>query len=212
MKDSKDQLRQLWQVLRDRLKCKICESGPRAGKTQWYRCLAQHQICQDCKREICPCDQVITKKHCELTEELLKQDFWQSSCSNWWRGCKEILGQNHMIVHEEDCIYRLVHCPFVNCKSKAMPFYELLEDMKKENHKHLGKEHLMKEEEKLVYQNNLSKMFWSRQSFCHPLRLMDFLSTKSFPGKKFSFFSGFLAHGTGILDWSKFRVLKKRIF
>ena len=126
------------QVLNERLKCKICETGPRAGKSHWYQCYDRHDICQDClevaKNKNCSCGKPISKVFCATTEELLKLDLMRFKCINTSRGCKEIFGEKAMISHEEDCIYRLVPCPNDRCQVKV-PFHELLDHMKeKEKH------------------------------------------------------------------------------
>ena len=118
-------------VLKERLKCKICENGVKAGKLRWFRCLKQHQICETCKvnAEKCPCGKDILEDHCEIIEELLKSKTMQFSCANESRGCPEVQCEESMLLHENECVYRLVQCPNMYCKSKV-PFNELLEHMK----------------------------------------------------------------------------------
>ena len=119
------------QVMYEKLKCQVCETGPTAGKSQWYQCLSHHQICQDCKTaELtkCPCGRMISSDHCSLNEELLKLTTMRFKCKNTKNGCKETLSEEAMISHQIDCIYRLVKCPRIVCGTKV-PFHELLEHM-----------------------------------------------------------------------------------
>ena len=119
------------QVMYEKLKCQVCETGPTAGKSQWYQCLSHHQICQDCKTaELtkCPCGRFISSEHCSFSEELLKLTTMRFKCKNTKNGCKETLGEEAMISHQIDCIYRLVKCPRMACGTKV-PFHELLEHM-----------------------------------------------------------------------------------
>ena len=121
------------QMLYEKLKCYICESRLTAGKDHWYRCLQDHMICQDC-REVketkkCSCTKSITLQYCQVIEALLNADKMQFKCENLTRGCQETKEKEDMILHQTECIYRLVKCPHVNCESKA-PFHELLDHMK----------------------------------------------------------------------------------
>ena len=115
------------QVFKERLKCKICENGLKAGKLRWFRCPLNHQVCQDCKAKCkkCPCGKNISEFHCEIVEDLLKAKSMRFSCSNESRGCQESSGEEAMIHHEGECTYRLINCPHTTCKSKV-PFHELL--------------------------------------------------------------------------------------
>ena len=115
------------QVLRDQWKCGICENGPRAGRVSWYKCNAEHSICQDCYQETCQtkitktirkkgkdklkkknCNATVLKKPCKVTEALLSMKSMRFMCVNESRGCREILDKEAMIYHEPECIYRMV--------------------------------------------------------------------------------------------------------
>ena len=131
---SREDLNETCQVLYDTLKCEICQSSLKAGKTRWYRCQNHHQICQTCKevtkREKCACLTKILKDHCPVTEKLLKIKVMRFSCMNESRGCTEIFGEEDMNIHEFECIYRIVECPRTSCKTKVQ-FQELVEHMKR---------------------------------------------------------------------------------
>ena len=53
-----------------------------------------------------------------------------NSCSNGVRGCQTSSGEQAMVAHEAECIYRVVQCPSKLCQSK-IPFHYLLEHMEK---------------------------------------------------------------------------------
>ena len=121
------------QILYEKLKCYICESRLTTGKHHWYRCTQGHMICQDC-REVketkkCSCAKSIPLQYCQIIEALLNADKMQFKCENLTRGCQETKEKEDMILHQTECIYRLVKCPRVNCESKV-PFHELLVHMK----------------------------------------------------------------------------------
>ena len=123
------------QTLYEKLECYICKSGLRAGKPHWYRCTQDHRICQDCReveeKKNCSCTKFIPLKYCEVIDALLSLDKMQFKCENLSRGCQESLDKENMIYHQTECIYRLVRCPCITCKSKApAPFHELLDHMK----------------------------------------------------------------------------------
>merc|ERR1712049_79102 len=123
----------------EKLKCQVCETGPTAGKSQWYECLSHHQICKDCKigdtKDLnkCPCGRFISSEHCPMVEDLLKLKTTVFKCKNTKEGCREFLEKEAMISHEPECIYRSVKCPDILCKSK-IPFHELILHMETNKH------------------------------------------------------------------------------
>ena len=123
--------------IRNDIVCQVCESRPRPGKTQWYRCLKLHQICQDCrgKNEYCSCGKLIeisglcfdqTMQYCKMTEDLLnvKGMKFQISCKHKKNGCQETFSESELD-HEDECIFRVVPCPWnaiivsVKCEAKV---------------------------------------------------------------------------------------------
>jgi len=125
------------QTFYDTLKCHICESRLKAGKHRWYRCTQPHMICQDCKevkeKNYCSCDYLISFEHCKVIESLLNVKAMKFKCENLARGCQESLDKENMICHQTECIYRLVKCPRIPCKSKV-PFHELFDHMVENNY------------------------------------------------------------------------------
>ena len=123
------------QILIEQLKCYICKDGLKAGKHRWYRCLQLHMICQDCKEAgnlaNCLCKKKISLEFCKMTEALLNAKKMRFSCENQSRGCQEKLDEENMIFHQSECIFRLVVCPNLKCKSEV-PFYDLLNHMSTE--------------------------------------------------------------------------------
>ena len=126
------------QILIEQLKCYICKSGLKAGKHRWYRCPQLHMICQECKEvlvlEHCSCMKKISFEYCKMTEALLNTEKMRFKCENQSRGCQENLDGENMIFHQSECIYRLVVCPNLTCRSKV-PFHDLLNHMKTEEYK-----------------------------------------------------------------------------
>ena len=123
----------LSQTLYEKLECYICESRLTAGKHHWYRCTLGHRICQDC-REVketkkCSCTKFIPLQYCDVIEALLSLDKMQFKCENLKRGCQESSDKENLILHQTECIYRLVKCPHIKCESKVS-FHELLDHMK----------------------------------------------------------------------------------
>ena len=138
------------QVLKDQWKCGICENGPRAGRVSWYKCNAEHSICQDCYdcykyKETCQteitktirkrgkdklkkkiCNAIVLKKPCKLTEALLRMKSMRFMCVNESRGCKEILDKEAMIYHEAECIYRLIPRYHGLHSLDTLPFHEVV--------------------------------------------------------------------------------------
>ena len=130
--DYSGDLSQICQVLYDRLKCIFCGNHVRAGKYRWYKCFnGKHQICEDCKETKSKCCGMLISKYCEMTEELLKIKSIGFKCMNTSRGCQEIHGEEAMITHEAECIYRLVTCPNLECQDDVS-FHELLEHLEQD--------------------------------------------------------------------------------
>lgn len=102
--------------IENQLICRICNGYPERGEPRWYRCTGLHQICQDCKeakgKDSCKCGNPIIRDHCQMTEAFLKVKT-RSKCKNVKRGCQEILGEEEMVLHAPECIFRLVPCPYV---------------------------------------------------------------------------------------------------
>ena len=131
------------EILIEQLKCYICKSGVKVGKHRWYRCPQQHMICQDCMNKrgsysvpSCDCRKKI-HGYCRIIEAMLSSEKMRFNCENQSRGCQEMLDTNNrenMIFHQSECIYRLVECPNLKCRSKV-PFYDLLDHMKTEEYK-----------------------------------------------------------------------------
>ena len=129
------------QTLIERLKCEICGSQARAGKTRWYSCPDQHKICQDCKedKQVQFCGspgKIISANFCTILEELLNDASMRFKCTNSSRGCEEILGKEAMIEHETDCIYRLVVCPSRSsalCCNAEVQYSNLIEHLKRKH-------------------------------------------------------------------------------
>ena len=127
------------QVIANQLKCYVCGCGPRAGKPHhWYKCFSSHQICENCKAVKCKCGEAITKEKCKVIEALLKSKTMRFNCFNQIRGCRENSGEDAMIFHEQECIYRLVKCPKIDCELKV-PFHKLSQHMK------VNREHVFKQ-------------------------------------------------------------------
>ena len=128
------------EILIEQLKCYICKSGVKVGKHRWYRCPQQHMICQDCMKSreaysvpSCDCKKKI-HGYCKMTEAMLSSETMRFNCENQLRGCQEKLDEENMIFHQSECVYRLVECPNLKCRSKV-PFHDLLNHMKTESFK-----------------------------------------------------------------------------
>ena len=122
------------QTFYEKLKCYICESRLRAGKHHWYKCFAFHLVCQDCKEvkgnKKCSCTKPIASEYCEVIEALLNTAKMQFKCENLIRGCQESSDKENIILHQTECIYRLVKCPRPSGCGLKVPFHELLDHMK----------------------------------------------------------------------------------
>lgn len=94
--------------MRNDLNCEICGATPRPGKTQWFRCLKLHPICQDCQSRFkkCYCEEPISKEHCKMTEQLLNTKRMKLNCKNTKNGCREVLADSALDDHESECIFR----------------------------------------------------------------------------------------------------------
>ena len=124
--------------IRNELVCQICKGHARPGKKQWYRCLAPHMICQDCKlkNKKCSCGSRISKEYCRMTEKLLSIDGMKYNCANTKNGCQEVRDENALEDHEPECIYRLVPCLYNSlsheCDCEKVTFHEVIQHYEEE--------------------------------------------------------------------------------
>ena len=167
------------EILGKELKCYICKSGPKAGKSlQWYRCLSMHQICWVCRKvktekiKKCSCGKAISDEYCKMTEAILKSKSMRFMCKNEERGCQQILNEESTILHESECIYRMVKCPNPNCKSKV-PFHELLEHMAP---KCIVNDFSQKDNEKWIQKYSLKSEWKAIRPFKHEIDRKVFFS------------------------------------
>ena len=96
------------QILHEQLLCYICESGLKAGKHHWYRCIQGHMVCQDCIKEKnnCSCKKPFVPEHCNVIKALLKAKKMQFKCENHAEGCQKLLDKENMTFHHAECIFR----------------------------------------------------------------------------------------------------------
>ena len=170
------------QVLNERLKCHKCKSGLRAGKLRWSKCLKNHLICQDCRFDYCSCGNVIVEEHCPIIEELLKAKTMRFTCKNESRGCNESYGEEAMISHELECIYRMVKCARIHCDFRV-PFHELLEHMKEKCYQSPPMVTVEKDKKQIYTRQMSEKSFEKESSKNYPVKI-------EFDGRVFLFFSG----------------------
>ena len=105
--------------IRKDLICQICEGRPRPGKSQWYRCLNLHLICQDCKAECrkCDCDEPISKVFCTIFDKLLNVKDLKFDCTNTKHGCQQAFLESALEDHESECIYKTLQCSVIRARN-----------------------------------------------------------------------------------------------
>ena len=128
------ELSSMSQVLYDRLECYCCRYHASAGKYRWYKCSkCSRYTCHKCMENFDKlCCETLLPKYCELTEALLKDKTMQFKCLNTKHGCQETGGDEAMIAHEIECIYRQIECPccyFIGYS--PFIFHELLDHIDK---------------------------------------------------------------------------------
>ena len=122
----------LLKELMPELKCYKCQCLPSNKSNARFKCIFEaHSICQDCFNNFkrCLCGSNLTAKPCKLNQALL--DFLPKSCQNVNHGCKEIFENGGELEnHEENCVYRLIPCPFDSCDQKRVKFIDFIEHFK----------------------------------------------------------------------------------
>jgi len=91
--------------------CGICQSTPK--KTPLYGCEKGHYICQSCRvmgGALLSCAKCFSPNICH---RLIPQEgqLFTKECAFAVKGCRERLSEDIREEHEEDCPYRIVHCP-----------------------------------------------------------------------------------------------------
>ena len=143
MKRTMEEMETSLESIEKQLICHVCKGKPRSGEPYWYRCMNLHLICQSCRGQgkKCLCQAKVLYTSCSVIEAFLKSKK-RFKCKNESRGCEECLNNQNMKAHESECIYRLVNCPRISCKTKlskmtkipAMFRYEkLLQHMEQNN-------------------------------------------------------------------------------
>ena len=132
---SLDEIKKALSSVEAELLCHICDGKPKPGKPRWYRCIDHlHQICQDCKESTvprriariragiradigashCKCGSRIPDENCKVTEAFLKAMPPMRRCEMSTHGCEfNVCGEEAMALHQADCEYRMVPCPYV---------------------------------------------------------------------------------------------------
>ena len=88
------------------------------------------------------------------------------NCFNQIRGCRENSGEEAMIFHEQECIYRLVKCPKIDCDLRV-PFHKLSQHMKV-NREHVFKQYSILKGNKQMHET-LETPPWLDNYTCFPV-------------------------------------------
>jgi len=127
------------QTLNEKLKCQNqnCKIGPSAGQShEWYYYKLDAEkgvlLCDGCRGKLPSEDTKIVSTFSEYLKKLLTSETMRFKCKNDGKGCQEYLGEEAMIFHESECIYRLVECPNLDCSAKVQ-FHKLLAIMEMKN-------------------------------------------------------------------------------
>ena len=121
---SVENFNQMCGILDTTLVCEDCGLGPRVEKYRWFKCMANHLICQSCQEvtiytcTVQNCGWQLSQDHCKVIEALLQTNGLKFKCSFVKQGCEEKWAKSEMIRHENECIYRLIQCPIMSCKMK----------------------------------------------------------------------------------------------
>jgi len=108
------------------LECPICTMVPR--KMQIFSCLNGHDICEHCfgslGREVCPqgdCSYGVpgsVKVRARKLEMMIENAEFELNCRFSKAGCLVEGLRKDLDEHEGDCSFRIVPCPFLDCKDK----------------------------------------------------------------------------------------------
>jgi hypothetical protein len=114
--------KELMEDLEKDLTCFTCKKIPRNPLVSW--CSTHHLMCSSCfdmqrhKSLIC-----CQKAFSPFVATMLKK--FQSKCKFTQNGCQVFMLLKELEVHEVDCVYRNINCPFLYCKAKNVSFIGL---------------------------------------------------------------------------------------
>jgi len=103
--------------LKEAVTCPVCHDVPRLGPVPM--CPNGHFTCTGCKAELrkkgnllCPtCRVPMADIQSRLATEILENV--DHACD--LKGCREMVPYSEYMNHQKKCLYRLVHCPGLNC-------------------------------------------------------------------------------------------------
>jgi hypothetical protein len=128
--------------LEENVTCSKCKKVSRNATVSW--CSAHHLMCQSCydSMEAKPvqcgaaCKVEYKPALSPFVANVLKM--FLTKCKFAHNGCQGIMLLKELEIHEIDCAYRYINCPFLNCKDKEVTFIGLAEHLEA-NHGNMKK-------------------------------------------------------------------------
>merc|ERR1711974_91623 len=124
--------KELFNEMRDDLKCKTCDSMPRPDTKLWF-CQNGHAICNNCyggSKRCCAGGVSPSEVVQKLLKDLPIQCAWNGN------GCNDVLTKDTLLQHEKNCVYRKINCPRIHCKDNVC-FFNLMNHFDKKHVKHV---------------------------------------------------------------------------
>ena len=130
------------ELLIDKFQCYKCKDVPSPEKNQRFDCTGEnHPLCFNCKFPSmkCPCGSHVSKRASRVVETFFQDTPVPWMCSNYKRGCREIMSFDDLATHQRKCLFRQIFCPVFACKSEKIGFGYLLNHVNSEHSLKSGK-------------------------------------------------------------------------
>ena len=115
---------------------------------------SRHPLCENCfKKESHSCKESSKTEESKTFINSLLETL-PSYCKNFDNGCREIMSENTKEKHQENCEFRYINCPNIECKEKIV-YNQLMDHFKSFDKKHvrnsMGAENVEIKKNKIIF-------------------------------------------------------------
>ena len=134
--------KEFFEKFRTQWQCFSCKAppGPTEKKNRYLCSESFHPLCEKCKGisringfNYCHCKSRVSDTPCGFMTKMIENFPWYH-CYYYENGCREILTEADYEDHLEQCIFRNVYCPYLNCDSNQKIIFKDVVQHTREKH------------------------------------------------------------------------------